>query len=238
MHGVFPSEPVGGMITRMLFLLTCLVIIEKNTLCYYCALCGWKSCRVKQEDIAAMVFLMLSNPPLVFWHTYPPSLYLLNIFTRLTKEHIKWLLPVCQSSLKFGLLIRVDFMMITWIDWIVAVHKVLFLTLHFYKNIEYCEWSQHLCSCIEQLPIKHSSSLYVKTAASQRKSHPSFLSNTQSMTCSTIIHKLYSHSVVQLDIWPEYYKLHHPDMLNTTVGYEAQTGSGHRVFWAQGSLVM
>ena len=152
--------------------------IKKNTLCYYCAFCGWKSCRVKQEDIAAMVFLMLFNLLLVFWHTYPPSLYLLNIFTRLTKEHIKWLLPVCQSSLKFGLLIRVDFMMITWIDWIVAVHKVLFLTLHFYKNIEYCEWSQHLCSCIEQLPIKHSSSLYVKTAASQRKSHPSFLSNT------------------------------------------------------------
>ena len=63
--------------------------IEKNALRCYCALCGWKSCRVKQEDVAAMVFPMSSNLPLVFWHTYPPSPHLLDTFARLTRERVK-----------------------------------------------------------------------------------------------------------------------------------------------------
>lgn len=51
-----------------------------------CALCGWKSCRVKHEDVAGLVPMLSPDTPLIFWHTYPPSAHLLDAFLRMTKE--------------------------------------------------------------------------------------------------------------------------------------------------------
>lgn len=59
---------------------------DRNAIRCHCALCGWKSCRVKHEDVDDLVHPFSPELPLVFWHTYPPSAHLLDGFTRLTRE--------------------------------------------------------------------------------------------------------------------------------------------------------
>lgn len=59
---------------------------DKNAIRCHCSLCGWKSCRLKHEDVANLVPALSPDLPLVFWHTFPPSAHLLDSFARVTQE--------------------------------------------------------------------------------------------------------------------------------------------------------
>ncbi|KAF8124456.1 hypothetical protein EV363DRAFT_1178020, partial [Boletus edulis] len=52
-----------------------------------CRWCGWRSVWVKEKDWKAYVFRMDSSLPNVFWHSYPPSYSLQNIFVEATRAH-------------------------------------------------------------------------------------------------------------------------------------------------------
>lgn len=58
---------------------------DKNALRCHCALCHWKSWRVKYDDVDDLVFPLCPDLPLAFWHTYPPSPHLLDSFARVTR---------------------------------------------------------------------------------------------------------------------------------------------------------
>jgi hypothetical protein len=59
---------------------------DKGAMRCHCKLCGWKSCRVKDDDVADMVTNLCAELPSVYWHTFPPSPHLLSTFSRITKE--------------------------------------------------------------------------------------------------------------------------------------------------------
>ncbi|KAG9312768.1 hypothetical protein JVU11DRAFT_7205 [Chiua virens] len=53
-----------------------------------CRACGWKSAWVKERHWGHHVFRLDNTLPTVFWHSYPPSEALYNIFIEASKE--KW----------------------------------------------------------------------------------------------------------------------------------------------------
>ncbi|KAF8432362.1 hypothetical protein L210DRAFT_3507542 [Boletus edulis BED1] len=59
---------------------------DKGAICCYCTLCGWKSSRVKHDDVVDQVPMLSDQHALIFSYTYPPSPHLLDAFARLTQE--------------------------------------------------------------------------------------------------------------------------------------------------------
>lgn len=51
-----------------------------------CTLCGWKSCRLKHDEVSDLVRVLTPELPLVYWHPYPPPPQLLDVFPRITKQ--------------------------------------------------------------------------------------------------------------------------------------------------------
>jgi hypothetical protein len=50
-----------------------------------CRLCNWRSASLKLRDVEGLLFRLSSTVPNVFWHEYPPSAQLQNVFVRVTK---------------------------------------------------------------------------------------------------------------------------------------------------------
>lgn len=59
---------------------------DKGAIRCHCAMCGWKSCRVRHDDVLDMVPVLSPDLPLVYHHPYPPSFHLLDTFARISKE--------------------------------------------------------------------------------------------------------------------------------------------------------
>ncbi|KAF8124435.1 hypothetical protein EV363DRAFT_1299789 [Boletus edulis] len=58
---------------------------DKGAIRCYCTLCGWKSSRVKHDDVVDQVPVLSDQHALIFSYTYPPSPHLLDTFARLTQ---------------------------------------------------------------------------------------------------------------------------------------------------------
>ncbi|KAF8426455.1 hypothetical protein L210DRAFT_3652918 [Boletus edulis BED1] len=59
---------------------------DKGAIRCYCTLCGWKSSRVKHDNVVDQVPVLSDQHALIFSYTYPPSPHLLDTFARLTQE--------------------------------------------------------------------------------------------------------------------------------------------------------
>ncbi|KAH0825637.1 hypothetical protein J3R83DRAFT_13484 [Lanmaoa asiatica] len=59
---------------------------DKGAMRCHCMMCGWKSIKVKIDDVADMVSTLCADLPSVYWHAYPPSPHLLSTFSRITAE--------------------------------------------------------------------------------------------------------------------------------------------------------
>ncbi|KAI9568142.1 hypothetical protein HD554DRAFT_2172540 [Boletus coccyginus] len=59
---------------------------DKGAIRCRCVVCGWRSCRVREDDLRDMVWSVCPDLPLVFWHAYPPSPSLLRLFPTITSE--------------------------------------------------------------------------------------------------------------------------------------------------------
>jgi hypothetical protein len=51
-----------------------------------CRLCGWASTALKIKDVEGLFVRLSSTVPNVFWHEYPPSAELQDVFVRITKS--------------------------------------------------------------------------------------------------------------------------------------------------------
>jgi hypothetical protein len=51
-----------------------------------CRLCHWRSVSLKLSDVKGVLFRLSSTVPNVFWHEYPPSLELQDVFVTVTKS--------------------------------------------------------------------------------------------------------------------------------------------------------
>lgn len=51
-----------------------------------CRLCNWQSASLKLRDVEGQLFRLSSTVPDVFWHEYPPSTSLENIFVAATHK--------------------------------------------------------------------------------------------------------------------------------------------------------
>lgn len=54
-----------------------------------CRLCSWTSKALKPKDISGLLFRLSSTVPDVFWHEYPPSAQLQDVFVCTTKQKQK-----------------------------------------------------------------------------------------------------------------------------------------------------
>lgn len=54
-----------------------------------CRLCNWTSAALKPKDINGLIYRLSSTVPDVFWHEYPPSAQLQDVFVRVTHEKAK-----------------------------------------------------------------------------------------------------------------------------------------------------
>ena len=53
---------------------------DRGVICCHCAMCGWKSCRVRHNEVLDMVPVLSPDLPLVYCHLYPPFAHLLDMF--------------------------------------------------------------------------------------------------------------------------------------------------------------
>lgn len=51
-----------------------------------CRRCNWASVALKPRDLDGLLFRLSSTVPDVFWHEYPPSVELQDLFVRVTKQ--------------------------------------------------------------------------------------------------------------------------------------------------------
>lgn len=51
-----------------------------------CRLCNWSSATLKLRDVTGLFFRLSSTVPDVYWHDYPPSVELQDVFVRVTNR--------------------------------------------------------------------------------------------------------------------------------------------------------